>query len=212
MESDTSHDAGRDDLVETLIDHGDRFYRHGWVFATAGNLSARLSEETVVITATGRFKGELDPDDFVETQLGDLSADSDAPTSSDSVIHRTVYERLPEVGAVYHVHEPHAVAATVRHGTGRVAFRGFPMVKAFGQSDVQQGVEVPILPDTGRAEDLAEELDAHLETSDEPPEVPGIVAERHGLYAWGTSPAAARRHIEALAHLFECEILATEGR
>jgi len=211
MKSDRPDSSARDDLLETLARHGRLFYRHGWTFATSGNLSAKADSGTAVITATGRHKGELGPGDFIECDLGDLGASNGAPTSSDSVIHRTVYAHVPEAGAVYHVHEPHAVAATVDVEGDRFEFSGFPVVKAFGVSDVEAGVEIPLFPDTGRARDLAEKLDAHLAALPEPPDVPGFAAERHGLYAWGESPFAARRHIEAMAHLFECKVLSSDG-
>ncbi len=182
--------------------------------ATAGNLSARASDTEVVITATGRHKGELGDGDFVRCRLAKLASDEAARTSSsDSIIHHTIYRHLEQVGAVYHVHEPHAVALSSRRASDEyIAFEGYSMVKALGVTDVQATTSVRILPDCGRAERLTERLDDLFSSHPNGLAVPGIIAERHGLYAWGESMFEARRHVEALAHLCECELLRATHR
>lgn len=210
MDNETTRDDADGNLRERLAHHGREFYEHGWMMGTAGNLSARTDSGEVAITATGRHKGELGPEDFVRCGVDELLSDETAEaTSSDSVIHHAIYEHRPDAAAVYHVHEPHAVAASIRSGTDVLEFEGFPMVKAFGITDVERTVTVPILPDRGRAEFVADRLHDIFVESVGDLEVPAVVAEQHGLYAWGESPFAARRHIEAMAHLCECKTFAT---
>lgn len=209
MEQKTVRDDGAGSLRDRLAHHGREFYEHGWMMATAGNLSARTDSGEVVITATGRHKGELGAEDFVRCGVDELLSEETAEaTSSDSVIHHAIYEHVPGAAAVYHVHEPHAVAASIRSEDDVLEFEGFPMVKALGIMDVEQPVTVPILPDRGRAEFVADGLRDVFADAAGDLQVPAVVAERHGLYAWGESPFAARRHIEALAHLCECETIA----
>jgi Ribulose-5-phosphate 4-epimerase and related epimerases and aldolases len=33
--------------------------------------------------------------------------------------------------------------------------------------------------------------------------VPGVLIRNHGIYAWGESPLAAKRHLEAFEFLFQ---------
>ena len=194
-------------LVEQLARHARLFDERGWVMAGSGNFSVRLPSGDVLVTATGRHKGELTADDFVR-----LGGDGGSRPSSDTVVHRTIYEHCSDAGAIYHVHEPHAVAATARFPeVDAFDFAGYTILKAFGIQEVGEPAEVPVLVGGGRAEQLADRLERHLDERSESA-LPAVVADRHGLYAWGGSPARARWHIEALAHLFECKMIEESTR
>jgi ribulose-5-phosphate 4-epimerase/fuculose-1-phosphate aldolase len=55
---------------EQLVEFGARYHRMGWLFGTSGNLSARFGEgDRLVVTASGRDKGHLRIEDFVEVDL-----------------------------------------------------------------------------------------------------------------------------------------------
>ena len=53
----------------TLIAAASHFYQLGWMVGTAGNLSARISDGSFWITASGRHKGQLNSGDFVRVAL-----------------------------------------------------------------------------------------------------------------------------------------------
>ena len=57
------------DPRESLIYAATNFYQKGWMVGTAGNLSARLSDGSFWITASGRPKGQLTSEDFVRVDL-----------------------------------------------------------------------------------------------------------------------------------------------
>jgi methylthioribulose-1-phosphate dehydratase len=48
-----------------LIEAGRYIHSRGWVPATSGNLSARLSDGRIAITVSGKHKGELVLDDIM---------------------------------------------------------------------------------------------------------------------------------------------------
>jgi len=52
-----------------LIDAARYFYRQNWMVGTAGNLSARIADDSFWITASGKAKGELTTSDFVRVAL-----------------------------------------------------------------------------------------------------------------------------------------------
>jgi methylthioribulose-1-phosphate dehydratase len=201
------------ELAERLARHGRLFYQHGWMMGGSGNLSARIGSGEWLVTATGCHKGELTEGDFVRLDARGRPLDDDATApSSDTVIHRTVYEHVPDVGAVYHVHEPHVVAATTRFpDTDAFDFAGYTILKAFGIESVDRSAEVPLLAGEGRAERVANQLERlvgnPLDTM-----LPAFAADHHGLYVWGESPDRARCHLEAIAHLFECRLLEETAR
>ena len=55
------------DLRDTLAAHARSFYERGWMWGTAGNLSARDTDGSFWITASGVDKGQLRPyEDILE--------------------------------------------------------------------------------------------------------------------------------------------------
>jgi len=48
-----------------LIEAGRYLFEQGWVPATSGNFSARLSDGTIAITVSGRHKGRLHAGDIM---------------------------------------------------------------------------------------------------------------------------------------------------
>jgi len=74
---------------------------HDLAWGNAGNISARLSSDRYLITASGTRLGELDDDDFVECSFtGPLAGDR--KPSKETPMHYAIYEQRPEIGAVLH--------------------------------------------------------------------------------------------------------------
>lgn len=74
---------------------------HDLAWGNAGNLSARLSPERYLITASGTRLGELADDDFVECSFEGPISQGRKP-SKETPMHRAIYEQRPEIGAVLH--------------------------------------------------------------------------------------------------------------
>lgn len=76
---------------------------HGLTWGNAGNLSARLSPDSYLITASGTQLGELGDDDFVRCRFdGTGSGAPGKKPSKETPMHRAVYEERTEIGAVLH--------------------------------------------------------------------------------------------------------------
>jgi len=84
--------------------------REGVLRGTFGNVSVRC-EGGIVITPTAADYLGLHVADLVAVGL-DGSCSGGRP-SSELALHLEVYRRLPDVGAVWHDHAPHAVAAAL---------------------------------------------------------------------------------------------------
>jgi methylthioribulose-1-phosphate dehydratase len=191
-----------DSLTQTLIDDARALAALGWLLATSGNLSVRLSPDTFLITASGRHKGALTRDDLL---VCDLSGAPTHPTphkpSAETALHCAIYARFSEAKAVYHVHDPFAALISQRdEALGQTTWQGVEMIKALGFWEQDARVSLPILPNPAHIPALAEHVIAHLGQR-EPEHAPGVNILRHGVYAWGESPFAARRHIEAIGYL-----------
>jgi L-ribulose-5-phosphate 4-epimerase len=85
--------------------------RAGLVTWTAGNVSARVpGEDLVVIKPSGLSYDELTPETMVVVdRLGNV-VEGDLVPSSDTATHLYLYRSLDSVGAVTHTHSPYATA------------------------------------------------------------------------------------------------------
>ena len=186
-----------------LIRAGRFFFERGWVPATAGNFSARLAADRVLITASGRHKGELDADSFLEVGLGGEVLSPGRKPSAETALHLQLYRRAPELGAVLHTHSLPATLLS-RLNPGGLVLEGYEVLKAFpGVGTHETRVEVPVFPNDQDIDRLATRVEAHM---GEHPGVFGYLIEGHGLYTWGRTVADARRHVEAFEFLLECEL------
>ena len=193
--------SDRDQSMDEMIAAAADFYAFGWLGAGSGNMSCRLDDETVLVTATGSHLRDLSPEDFVEVDF-DAKPTGEGNPSGDTEVHLGIYKNLDDAHAVYHVHHLEATLCSDRD-----AKRGFThlhevhMIAALGIEGAgdELAVELPILE--ASYDELAEAV-AEFLGGDESPKVPCINVKNHGLYVWGQNPEAARRHVEACAYLF----------
>lgn len=191
-------------LVQGLIEAGREFARRGWVPATAGNFSARVDEKTLAITVSGRHKGELRPEDVMLADLHGVSLTEGKRSSAETGLHTQLYRRDPHIGAVLHVHSANATVLS-RIYKGALRLRDYEVLKAFPGVDTHEAcVDVPIFPNDQDIERLAARIDAYMDAHGP---LIAYMIEGHGCYTWGRTLADARRHVEALEFLLECEVL-----
>jgi methylthioribulose-1-phosphate dehydratase len=190
------------DMVTAIIGAGRFVDARGWVPATSGNLSARGAPGRIAITASGVDKGALQARDVMTIPL-----DQPPPVgcSAEAGLHLALYRRLPAIGAVVHVHSPHATVLSRRLETaGAVVLEGYELMKAFaGVRTHATRLTVPIFPNSQDIGYLAEAVDERLGLN---PAAPGYLLASHGLYAWGSTMREALRHAEAFEFLFGCEL------
>jgi len=185
-----------------LIEAGRRIDALGWVPATSGNLSARLSDGSVAITASGCHKGALQPGDILRVDA-DGNAPDGARPSAETALHLALYRRYPEVGAVLHPHSPGATLIS-RLYDGPLVLEGYELLKALeGIATHAARVVIPVFPNDQDMPRLAARVDAYVDAHGD---IPGYLIAGHGFYTWGATVADALRHAEALEHLFDLEL------
>ena len=96
-------------LVDELIDVGRLLYSMGMVPATSGNFSARLPDNNLAITISGRNKGHLKHGDIMLADAAGNSLDGNRP-SAEARLHVQIYDRFPDARCIIH---PHSVNATL---------------------------------------------------------------------------------------------------
>jgi methylthioribulose-1-phosphate dehydratase len=181
------------------------FFDHGWLYATSGNLSVRRDAGSFLITGSGKHKGELTDSDFLLCNLDGQPAEETAlRPSAETKTHCAIYARFPNAQAVYHVPEPFAALCSHRdEASGGTTLERVEMIKALGIWEEDANITIPALPNPADLDELAHGVATHLDSEAFDDRVPAVNLVRHGFYAWGDSTFAARRHVEALAYLFQ---------
>jgi methylthioribulose-1-phosphate dehydratase len=190
------------DYTQAMIDAGRLFHSRGWVPATGGNFSARLSPDRVLITASGGHKGELNADGFLIADLDGKPLDSTRKASYETLLHMQIYRHDSSVGGVLHTH---SIANTVlSRRLSEIRLADYELLKLLpGINTHDAEVIVPVFANDQDIARLAAKVDAHMKQH---PETPAYLIAGHGLYAWGASVAQARHRVEALEFMFECEL------
>lgn len=193
-------------LARTLIGAGQLFHARGWVPATGGNFSARLSAEHMLITASGCHKGELAEGDFLVADFDGQPVGSARKASYETLLHCQLYRHDARIGGVLHTH---SVANTVlSRRFERIRLAGYELLKLLPGIETHEAVvEVPVFENDQDIPRLAARVDAHMKAN---PATPAYVIAGHGLYAWGATVAQARWRVEALEFMFECELRSRE--
>ncbi len=90
-------------LKQEIIRIGKLLWDKGLVFAFNGNISVRLDEKTVLITATGTCLGYLTEKDILTMDLeGQVIGEGKA--STERLMHTAIYKSLPNIKCALHTH------------------------------------------------------------------------------------------------------------
>lgn len=191
--------------AEAIVEAGRFLYQRGWSPATSSNYSARLSDELVAITVSGRHKGQLTAADVMVVDLQGNPVQSNSRASAETQLHTVIYQLFPEVGAVLHTHSVKATVLSRLIAPGQsLCLEGYELQKAFSGFDTHDcRLTVPVFDNTQNIAALARDTQAWFADH---PDQPGYLIRGHGLYTWGKTMADCLRHVEAFEFLFECEL------
>jgi L-fuculose-phosphate aldolase len=165
---------------------GELIWQRGLASGTDGNISARLSDHSILITPSGCCLGKMRPQDLVEIDMNGNRLSYNAKPSSEWWMHTTVYRQRPDVRAAVHAHPPMTIAFTV---AGRpISQRALPeAILGFGRVPVTQYAT----PSTQEgAEVIAELIKRH----------DALVLDRHGSLTVGKSAEEAFYKLDKLEH------------
>jgi methylthioribulose-1-phosphate dehydratase len=192
-----------------LIQTGASLHQRGWSLGTSSNYSVVLDRDPLrlLITASGRDKGRLTPEDFLvidETGAAvDRGGRPDNRPSAETLLH-VAAARRPGVGAVLHTHSVWStVLSDLHHHAGGLDIEGYEMLKGLaGIVTHEATARVEIFENTQDIAALARQVEARLGDAERPLQH-GYLIRRHGLYTWGKDLDEARRHVEIFEFLFE---------
>jgi L-fuculose-phosphate aldolase len=183
-----SHGAlkGEDEQRRDICTVGYWFHQRGFVAATDGNISLRLSPHRVLTSPTNICKGMMSPDDLVVTDLAGNKISGRRNPSSELAMHLLIYRRRPEVNAVCHAHPPTA--------TGYAA-AGLPLNKAL-LSEAIMGLGCVPLAEYGTpgTQELTESIEPLIQLHD------AILMANHGVVTYGVDLLTAFYRMETVEH------------
>ena len=174
-----------DNLRKEIVRIGQKLYNKGLLAGTEGNLSCRLDEETILITPSGRPKGELLAEEIVVLDLQGAVRGRGSP-SSEFKMHLLLYNKLPDINAVVHAHPPIATAYSV-------AGQQFPIdILPEGVIILKNMAWVEYA--TPSTDDLPRQIEKHLPSADI------FVLKNHGVTSVGKSLEKAYLKLETCEH------------
>jgi L-fuculose-phosphate aldolase len=159
--------------------------RRGLVEGTAGNISARQQDGTIVITPSSLDYSDMELDDLVVIDKNGeiLACQPGRSPSSEKMLHVACYRAFDDVGSVIHTHPVHATMFAVTHQDIPACIDEFAIY-------VGGGVRCSEYAPSGTAE-VGERAVKALEGRG------AALIANHGLVAVGPDPRAAL-HITAL--------------
>ncbi len=166
-----------EDVRAQLVCYARRSYDRALVSGPGGNFSARLADpRCMVVTASGVSLGDADEGNLVLVDIGtyEYRAPGSYKPSKEYRYHADILRLRPDVGAVLHVHPPHATAYAVKK-------RDIPMVTdaAFKQKPMPH---VPFAPSG------SDQLQANVaRIVEENPSCAILLLEQHGIATLGSS-------------------------
>jgi L-fuculose-phosphate aldolase len=182
------------ELRRELVRFGKWLSRLGFMPGTAGNLSARLDEERLLVTPTGMSKFLMKPSDMVIVDLQGRLLFGTRKVSSEVGMHLAIYEMRNDISAVIHSHPPIA--------TG-FACAGRGLDEVLCQEAVMALGAVPLAKyaTTGTGE-VAASLGPFLHGHE------AILMANHGAVTYGGDLLEAFLRMETVEHLAHIELVA----
>ena len=200
--------AGLDVQVQALRETGAYFFQRGWSVGTSSNYSVVLDREPceLLVTASGKDKGRLTELDFVRVDGDGMPVTPNQPKSSAETLLHCVVARELEVGAILHTHSVWAtLLSDLYFEAGGITIEGYEMLKGLeGIRSHEVSHRLEIFENTQDIPLLAAQVRKRLTDPTNPLKY-GYLIRRHGMYTWGRDLEEARRHIEILEFLLECE-------
>jgi L-fuculose-phosphate aldolase len=171
-----------DKTKKALVDACHRVYAKGFVAGYEGNLSARVTVKTILVTPARMCKGDVTADDLVTVQRGKRIGDGPRRPTAELEMHLMVYNQRSDVGAVIHAHPPTATGFAV--AGVQIPEKALPeVIVALGA--------IPLVPYAlpGTAE-LANSLKRYVKTAD------AFLLANHGALTVGRSIEEAYYRME----------------
>lgn len=194
-----------DEAAQEIVEAGNFLNRFGLCPATSGNISRRLDNQFLAVTASGKHKGELTTEDVLIVDFNGKAQGSSKKPSAETLLHTAIYAQFTDVGAVLHTHSLNGTVLTrILSSEKSLITTGYEIHKVFpGIKTHESRVEIPIFENSQDLAEMSDEVSRYLQ---EHPNTCGFLIRGHGFYTWGKDMKEAKVRVEAFEYLFESEL------
>lgn len=186
-------------LAETI-----RHYNlKGWSPATATNYSFKDTGGTIWVSRSGVDKSQFTASDFITVDANGAATGefSHMKPSAETLIHCVIYALFPETKVILHSHSIYPILISAVLGP-QISFEGYEIQKGFdGQTTHENYIDIPIFENTQDMQKFKEVMTEEAKRIQQH----AFIIRKHGTYAWGKNILEAKRHLETLDYLCQCE-------
>ncbi len=187
------------ELAETIRHYNSK----GWSPATSTNYSFKDEMGSIWVSKSGIDKSLFQSNDFITvTNEGVSSGEFEGlKPSAETLIHCAIYELFPETTVILHSHSVYPVLISSQLAD-KLIVSGYEIQKGFeGQTTHDNTIEIPIFDNTQDITAFAKTLFQNKSKIQNHT----FLMRKHGTYAWGRTLFEAKRHLETLEYLCQCE-------
>ncbi|AHM73562.1 3-oxo-tetronate 4-phosphate decarboxylase [Yersinia hibernica] len=170
-----------------MVKLGASFYQRGYATGSAGNLSMKLADGTLLATPTGSCLGELNAERLSKVSVAGEWLSGDKPSKEIS-FHRAIYLNNPACEAVVHLHCLYLTALSCLQGLDC-----HNAIKPFTPYVVMRVGDVPVVPYYRPGDNRLGEALAQLA-----PQYRAFLLANHGPVVVGKSLREAADNMEEL--------------
>ncbi len=171
---------------QNILEIGRRMYAKNFVASNDGNISCKVSENTLWCTPTGVSKGFMTDDMLVLMDTDGNVIRGNYKPSSEMKMHLRVYKENPNVKAVVHAHPPAATS---------YAIAGLPLNRAILTESVMGIGEIPLAPYAmPGTEEVPNSIAPFVNTHN------GCLLANHGALTWAGDVMTAWMRMESIEY------------
>lgn len=190
----------RDRLVQVM----QGIHQRGWCDGTGGNFSVVQQHHPLqlLMAPSGVDKGEVHADQLIVVDEAGNVVNGGGKASAETALHLRIV-KANKAGAVLHTHSvPGTVLSRHYEDKGGIALEGWEMLKGLdGINTHATNINIPVISNSQSMQELGDAIAPSL------PSAPnGFLVAGHGLYAWGESLEASKRHLEILEFLLKLKL------
>lgn len=191
-------------MLNELLKACDYIAKRNLCPATGGNFSIRENNH-MRLSASGKDKSNLSEKDFVLCDFTGKWLSGEGKPSAEAALHGMIYQLSEKAQCVLHTHSMSVTVLSMLPDAGDcISFQGYEMVKTIaGFQSHDETLKLAVFDNNQDIPALAECVknkwqSVHFAS--------GLIVRGHGLYSWGNSVSEAKRHMEGLEFLVECEL------
>ncbi|MFL0798096.1 MAG: methylthioribulose 1-phosphate dehydratase [Cellvibrionaceae bacterium] len=191
-------------LYRDIFTAGDFLYRMGWSPATSGEISIRLKEDLIAISAAGREKHLLSERDIISLDLKGEGKHTRLHPPAGAPVHAALYQLDENINAILHFQTVETAVLPRLIKDDYMLLDGWDMQNTLIEGDDEfADYAMRVFDGNQSPKVLAEQLRTSWQIE---PLNAGFIVRGAGLYVWGKSMEEAQRRAEALEFLMSCEL------